>query len=264
MARIRAIKPEFAYDEELAQLPYATRLFYILLWTQMDREGRGEDRPAMLCSKIYPYDKGANAEQFLAQLNPKFVLRYEAAGKKYLQVRNWEKHERPHSTESKSVIPPPDKALLTVKQQLSNASPTTKGIGNRELGIGNWELEERIAPSPAVSEPAILDFPTVGSGPKVWGLTAAKVKEYEGSYPGVDVLAECRKALQWCRDNPTKRKTAKGMPAFLGRWIGKQQDAGRSYGPSRQGVPGRVVGAAAPVPGKYDKYDKTAGGAGGA
>lgn len=76
-------------------------------------------------------------------------------------------------------------------------------------------------------ETAVLVFPTVGRGPKEWPLFESKVREYAESYPGVDILAECRKALQWCRDNPTNKKTCRGMPAFLSRWLGRAQDGGR-------------------------------------
>ncbi len=78
------------------------------------------------------------------------------------------------------------------------------------------------------SGPPVLVFQTVGKGPKEWSLTEAKVAEYQESFPGVDVLAECRKARQWIIDNPTKRKTARGMPAFLTRWLGRVQNSGRA------------------------------------
>ena len=107
MARIRAIKPEFAFDEELSKLPIETRLFFILLWTHADREGRLEDRPQVLRAKIYPYDSDKDADSMLAMLHPKFVFRYESGGRKYLQVMNWHKHQLPHYKEVQSTIPAP-------------------------------------------------------------------------------------------------------------------------------------------------------------
>ncbi len=75
------------------------------------------------------------------------------------------------------------------------------------------------------SDPAVLTFPCVGKGPKTWTLRASKLAEYRESYPALDALAECRKALQWTRDNPKKRKTAGGMAAFLTKWLNKAQNA---------------------------------------
>src|SRR5262249_17224097 len=73
-------------------------------------------------------------------------------------------------------------------------------------------------PAKPASEPkTVLVFPVVGGKAKEWALTDAKLAEYAEAYPGIDVLLECKKARQWCIDNPSKRKTPRGMPAFLAR-----------------------------------------------
>lgn len=79
-------------------------------------------------------------------------------------------------------------------------------------------------PDKPASEPPVLEFPCVGDGAKTWPLVASKLAEYRGSFPGVDVEAELRKARQWLLDNPGRRKTARGMAAYLGRWLGRCQD----------------------------------------
>lgn len=79
-----------------------------------------------------------------------------------------------------------------------------------------------------------FDFPCVGSGPKRFVLSRAKLDEYAESYPGVDVEAELRKARQWCRDNPKRRKTANGMLRFLAQWLSKSQNTTRGT-PHRNG-----------------------------
>ncbi len=81
--------------------------------------------------------------------------------------------------------------------------------------------------------PPVLLFPVKAGkrdGVKEWGLTAGKVAEYTGSFPGIDVLAELRKALQWCRDNSAKQKTGQGMPRFLGSWLSKANNLGTASG----------------------------------
>ena len=104
MGRIRSIKPEFFFDEELAELPAQTRLFFIGLWNQADRRGRLEDRPSKLKAQILPYEK-ADADALLASLQPKFLVRYEVEGRKYIFIKAFEKHQRPHHTEVESCIP---------------------------------------------------------------------------------------------------------------------------------------------------------------
>jgi len=93
-------------------------------------------------------------------------------------------------------------------------------------------------PSKKASEPnhdeaAVLTFQCVGTGPSQWTLTASKLQQYREAFPGIDVLAECRKARQWLIDNPPRRKTAKGMPRFLNSWLSRAQDrAGRNGQPA--------------------------------
>ena len=79
-----------------------------------------------------------------------------------------------------------------------------------------------------------MSFLTNGPGPKEWHLHQSKVDEYKESFPGVDVLAECKKARQWCIDNPTKRKTARGMTKFLGGWLAREQNRGGRSRPQPQ------------------------------
>lgn len=79
--------------------------------------------------------------------------------------------------------------------------------------------------------PPVLIFPVVGKGPTEWPLTAVKLREFSEAFPALDVLGEFRKALLWCQNNPAKRKTFRGMPSFLGKWLGYAQDHGAGRGP---------------------------------
>ena len=143
MSRIRSIKPEFFFDEELAHLTAHVRLFFIGLWLQADREGRLEDRPSFLKANIFPYED-IDAEKLLDVLAPKFIVRYEVAGKRYIQIRNFLKHQLPHYKEVASIIPPPsENPTLTQHQSdvdLTLIQPCTqegsrKGAGREGKGI---------------------------------------------------------------------------------------------------------------------------------
>jgi hypothetical protein len=72
------------------------------------------------------------------------------------------------------------------------------------------------------------EFPCSGKDAEPWRLPRAKFDEYVGSFPHLDVDAQLRSALQWCRDNPTKRKTPGHMVKFLGNWLARAQDSGRA------------------------------------
>jgi len=68
-------------------------------------------------------------------------------------------------------------------------------------------------------------FPVVGvQQQKHWHLSDEKTGEYQESFPGLAIEAVLRHAWQWCMDNPSKRKTPGGMPGFLTRWLGREQN----------------------------------------
>lgn len=103
MPRIRYLKPEFFSDEDLCSLPYQARLTFAGLWCYADKSGRLEDRPKFLKISIFPYDNIDMEKQLQLLTNHKpFITRYETDGKKYIQIVNWNKHQKPHHTERDS------------------------------------------------------------------------------------------------------------------------------------------------------------------
>ncbi|MCK9802114.1 hypothetical protein M1B34_31755 [Pseudomonas sp. MAFF 302030] len=105
MARSRNIKPGFFSNEHLAEVDFATRLLFIGMWTEADREGRLEDRPRRLKMALFPADN-VDIDAMLYSLHDlEFIDRYSVDGRNYIQVVNWAKHQNPHLKEAKSVIP---------------------------------------------------------------------------------------------------------------------------------------------------------------
>jgi len=118
MPRIRYLKPDFFKDEHIKDLPYEARLFYQGLWCYADKQGRLEDRPERLKVEIMPYDK-IDIEKILTLLaapkkNSKrpYILRYSINKENYIQILQWNKHQKPHHTEQESIIPEPSKDIL--------------------------------------------------------------------------------------------------------------------------------------------------------
>lgn len=88
---------------------------------------------------------------------------------------------------------------------------------------------EPVKPSPG--SPALYEVACVGTGAKKWPLTQEKLDEWIQAFPGVDVKLELRKAIQWLKDNPSKAKTYRGLPAFFGRWLSTAQDKPKNGAP---------------------------------
>lgn len=120
-----------------------------------------------------------------------------------------------------SVTPGPRNVPQTSQECPRNVPPSIP-----EPGPGPVPKEEDSSePSKATaSEPPVLTFPTVGTGAKEWHLVQSKIAEWQAAYPSLDVMACCRAALQWCRDNPGRRKTPNGMTRFLNQWLSREQN----------------------------------------
>lgn len=56
-------------------------------------------------------------------------------------------------------------------------------------------------------------------------ITPAMLTEWKTAYPGKDVDGLVRQAVQWCRDNPSRRKTRVGARRYLSGWIARQRQA---------------------------------------
>jgi hypothetical protein len=61
-----------------------------------------------------------------------------------------------------------------------------------------------------------------------FSVTEAKVQEWQELYSAVDVREEILAYKGWALNNPTKRKTRKGILASLNFWLARSHDSGRS------------------------------------
>jgi hypothetical protein len=139
--RARSLKPSLFKNELLAVADPLCTVVFAGLWCLADREGRLEDRPARIHFDVNPgraFEGTCRAIDWLAANG--FVIRYEADGRKLIQVVNFTKHQNPHCKEAPSTIPAPcehsastvvagltpDSGLLTPDSGLLTAHPPGK------------------------------------------------------------------------------------------------------------------------------------------
>lgn len=73
-------------------------------------------------------------------------------------------------------------------------------------------------------EPVIRTFLVAGKDSPPWELRESFYKKLTTAYPGVNAEAEFAKVDVWSEANPAKRKTPRGMKAFLTRWFDTAQN----------------------------------------
>ncbi len=87
-------------------------------------------------------------------------------------------------------------------------------------------LDRREPKIPAIADPIWIEIPTASWETKqeTFPVTEAKIAQWEGSYPGVDVRQQLKNMRQWSFDNRAKRKTKNGMLKFINGWLAREQD----------------------------------------
>jgi len=120
VARSRNIKPGFFLNEDLAECSCHARLLFIGLWCLADREGRLEDRAKRIKASIFPYEN-VDVDSLLTELeSSSFLVRYIVDGKRFVQIKNFLKHQNPHYKEVASEIPAPQ-GFSNVESTLSQS-----------------------------------------------------------------------------------------------------------------------------------------------
>lgn len=105
MARIRTIKPEFFTSEDIVSLSPLSRLFYVSLWCESDREGRLEWKTGTFKMRYFPGDNCDIVAMGQELVAAGLVVLYEANGKKYAEIPTFKEHQVINNREQESVIP---------------------------------------------------------------------------------------------------------------------------------------------------------------
>jgi len=126
--RARNIKPSLFTNEILGTLDPLITILFCGLWCLADRDGILEDRPLRIKAEIFPYRENIDVNGYLTVMSQhNFIQRYEVEGKKYIFVTEFEKHQRPHHTETAKGYPKP--------QQRSSGEQSLTPLSNREYKV---------------------------------------------------------------------------------------------------------------------------------
>jgi hypothetical protein len=102
----RILKDSVCTSDNLDHLTAEQEVFWYRLLVQCDDYGRMDARPAILRARCYPLRLGTVSEQDVADwltalVAANLVRVYEVAGKPYLQVTTWDRHQQVRAKRSK-------------------------------------------------------------------------------------------------------------------------------------------------------------------
>ena len=135
---------------------------------------------------------------------------------------NGGKEERERETESeKESSKEKDKDKEIEREEYTDASFSNTNVLSNSLSCSEPEK-----PASEPPEPPVITL-TLNDGSE-WPVTTEMVTEWSSLYPAVDVMQQLRNMRGWLLSNPNKRKTGRGIKAFINTWLTKEQDRPRA------------------------------------
>ena len=142
-----------------------------------------------------------------------------------------------------------DWAVKKRRQALENSSPKLPQVGGEtggenfptdiEIDIRDEEIREQSIEEKIPEKEGKKKEDVVCTTPETvavltlllndgteYPITQEYIDKMQELFPAVDVLQQFRSMSAWCINNPQKRKTKRGITAFVNRWLSNEQDRG--------------------------------------
>lgn len=116
--------------------------------------------------------------------------------------------------------------LLKYRDEYSKKSGQKKDNVRSKIQRQNTETEKEESIKDSCSEQdSELSFILKDGSRHV--LPNSKISEWEELYDSTDVRVELRKLIEWCENNPSKRKTKDGANRFVCKWLNRADESNR-------------------------------------
>jgi hypothetical protein len=162
MARIRSIKPEFFTSLTIGSLSERARLAFIGIWTFVDDYGRAVDDARLVKAAVFPLDDRITVKA-VAEVIDELVAagrlgRYEAGGRHYFVVANWNEHQKIDRRTSSKLPPPPGEP--STNSHRDNSEDSTR----MQRGCIEGSIHDQGAAAHACARPTVVvDHPAAAA-----------------------------------------------------------------------------------------------------
>ncbi len=222
MPRIRTIKPEFFTSEDIVALSPLARLLYIALWCESDREGRLQWKPKTFKMRYFPADV-CEVDILGSELMAAGLVKLYGQG--YAYIPQFIRHQHINPKESASLLPDPHASPTRKPRVITREEPESTGQEGME---GNGKEGDKDAT--AVGDAARIDVAIPLNDGTEHHSSPEQIAEWSRLFPAVQVQQQLRAMRAWCLAKPARRKTARGVNAFVVGWLSRTQDKGGMNG----------------------------------
>lgn len=223
----RIIRESICTSDSVDKLSWFEEVLFYRLIVNCDDFGRFDGRAAVVKNRLFPLKENLtlktveNALHGLASAG--LIALYVFEGKRFLYLPTWGKYQTQRAKVSK--FPSPDEGKQADEIICNQMHADVPVFENRESRIefAIRDAEDSAEPQAASTPPAISLPLNDGTG---YAVSVEQCQEWAGLYPAVDVIQQLRNMRGWLDANPAKRKTKRGINAFIVRWLAKEQDKG--------------------------------------
>lgn len=204
---------------------------WLYLITYVDDFGRGSADAELLRGLVFPRRKGVTEKQIQTALdnlaNTGMVILYEYDGEPFFYFPNWGKHQRIQNKHPKFPDPPESVSMsrnITVNHGESPLESNPTIIQSES----NYNTTQSECTEPQ-NAPPVLTMPLVDG--TEFDIREQDIAEWQDAFPNVDVVQQLKAMRLWCKDNPERKKTRKGVRRFITTWLDKEQNRGGNRAP---------------------------------
>lgn len=254
MARIRTIKPEMATDEDLAECSVEAQLLAMRILTHADDYGYFKANAKLVKAACFPlldYDS-LKVHGVLTELSRAGYIRlFEGSnGKEFGLILGFTKHQKVNRPTASKIQPFDNEDARQIRplkeftessvsphEELPQEQGTGKGTGNREQGVCD---EPSGSTPPAIKKsdesPVVITIPTnrYNTIGEEYSVTEAQAREWQATYPAVDIPQTLKRIRSWNLNNSGKRKTINGVAKHIDTWLASEQDKGGNHATHKQ------------------------------
>lgn len=217
MAERRMFSTKITNSDAFLSLPAMSQLLYYHIGMNADDDGF-MNRVIMTRGMV-----GATEEELEILYEKRFLLRVgDVTVVKHWKMHNYipkDRYKPTQYTDEFKQLTVKDNGSYTECIQTVDNMDTQDRLGKDRLGkVSNTtEADQGDPPEDDIVCSMILNDGTM------YDISRVGYEEYAKAYPRVDVMQQLTNMSQWCKNNPNKRKTRRGIGRFITGWLIKDQ-----------------------------------------
>ena len=230
----RIIRESICTSDNVDQLSWFEEVLFYRLIVNCDDFGRFDGRAAVVKNRLFPLKENLTLKTVETALhglaNAGLITLYVFEGKRFLCLPTWGKYQTQRAKVSKYPAPEsnPQNNASNIQDNASKCEQMISNVPvfeNRESRIefAIRDAEDSAEPQAPPAPPAIVLPLNDGTD---YPVSVEQCQEWKALYPAVDVIQQLRGMKGWLDANPAKRKTRRGINAFIVRWLAREQDRG--------------------------------------